>query len=400
MNGIELLKEVRKQIENPPLSVMMTAYSDVDSAVDAMKAGAKDFISKPFDMEDLIAITKPHFDYVDLLNERDVLKAQLKKKTYLNIVGSSVPIKDVYQLISKVAKTNSTVLITGDTGTGKELVSRAIHAQSDRNQEPFIAINCTTISENILESELFGHEKGAFTDAKNTKKGLFEIADSGTILLDEIGDMPMQLQVKLLRVLQDKRFRRIGGHKDIQVDVRIISATHQNLEQKIADGSFREDLYFRLNVFPIHLPSLKERDDDVVLIAEAIIHELAEDFGREPKKISEEAKQAFLSYDWPGNIRELRNILERIMILEEDKTIKKSSLPHFFNTKSGLNISVETFKKSKEKAVSEFEINYLINLLKQYKGNVTQASEAAQIDRTVFQRYLKKYKIQSSTYKN
>ncbi|MCB0280442.1 MAG: sigma-54-dependent Fis family transcriptional regulator, partial [Calditrichaeota bacterium] len=247
--------------------------------------------------------------------------------------------------------------------------------------------------------ELFGYEKGAFTDAKSTKKGLFEIADGGTILLDEIGDMPVALQVKLLRVLQDKRFRRIGGHKDIQVDVRIISATHQNLEKKITEGLFREDLYFRLNVFPINLPPLKDRGNDVIEIADSIVTDLSSEFGKKKKQISPEVQLAFKEYHWPGNIRELRNILERIMILEESEIIELKSLPHFLKSETQDHLYLDSFRKAKDSAIKNFEMSYLKQMLSRYNGNVTQAAEAAQIDRTVFQRYLKKYKIQSADYK-
>ena len=310
----------------------------------------------------------------------------------------------MYKLIEKVAPTSSTVLLTGESGTGKELAARAVHELSSRKNEPFIAINCTAIAETMLEAELFGFEKGAFTDAKEQKKGLFELADGGTIFFDEIGDMPLNLQAKLLRVLQEKTLRRIGGQQDISVDVRIVSATHQHLEERIEQKLFREDLYYRLNVFPIELPALRDRKSDILLMSSAFIKEYAYEFGVKEKTFSEDVEHAFTEYKWRGNIRELKNTIERLMIIVEEDTIPFSALPkhitkHVSHVPQHTEKPLSPFKSAKTEIVNQFEIEYLSTLLAKTKGNVTEAAKHANLDRGAFQRLLRKHDIKSDNFR-
>jgi two-component system, NtrC family, response regulator AtoC len=395
LSGIDLINEVKKN-ENSPYIVMMTAYSDVETAVEAMKSGAYDFLSKPFDIEELDKICSDVFALIDLKNERDLLKKQVQNITHFEMLGKSKVMEDTYSLISKVAPTNSTVLLQGETGTGKEVAARSIHQLSDRADKAFIAINCTAITESILESELFGNEKGAFTDAKQMKKGLFEIADQGTLFLDEIGDMPVSLQAKILRVLQEKTIRRLGGAKDIKVDVRIISATNKVLDKLVEEKLFREDLFFRINVFPITLPALRDRENDVVLLANAFIRHYSIEFGKSISPLNSEIQNFFLKYTWPGNIRELKNTIERILILLDHSEILEADLPMFLQKKEINTLKPNlSFKQGKAVVVDDFEQNYLTNLLIKHSGNVTKSAKEANIDRSSFLRLCKKTSYKS-----
>ena len=406
MSGLELITKVR-EFSDSPYMIMMTAFGDVDLAVDVMKAGAYDFITKPFKIKELEKITDRIFRLLDKMDGKDAFNAQLKKISFNGMIGQSAEIRRVYKLIEKVAQTNSTVLLAGESGTGKDLAAKAIHDLSDRVENPFIAINCTAIAETMLEAELFGFEKGAFTDAKDQKKGLFELADGGTIFFDEIGDMPINLQAKLLRVLQDKTFRRIGGQKDISVDVRIVSATHQNLEKNIEEGLFREDLFYRLNVFPIEIPPLRDRGEDILLLSSVFIKEYSYEFNVQDKTLDPDVESLFLSYKWRGNIRELKNIIERIMIIEETNTISIQSLPkHILNSSPELPPKKEDttainlpFKSAKSDIVNTFEVNYLTKMLIKTKGNVSEAAKLANLDRGAFQRLLRKHKIKSEDFR-
>lgn len=398
-DGLELIKKIKESKDEVDI-IMMTAYGDVDIAVEAMKLGAKDFISKPFEFEDLLKKSNVIFSLIDIKNQRDLLLKKAKDNNkYHDIIANSSAMKEVFDLIQKVAPLNSTVMINGETGTGKELVAKAIHDNSLRKDENFIAINCTTLTESLLESELFGFEKGAFTDAKSMKKGLFELADKGTILFDEIGDMPVNLQAKLLRVLQDKKIRRIGGERDISVDVRIVTATNKNLKELVDLGQFRDDLYFRLNVFPIELPALKDRDYDVILLAEEFIRQYSKEFSKKTAKMSAEFKEALIHYHWPGNIRELKNMIERIVILSSGSELKISDLPQFLQNTSNKSTSDISFKNAKKESVARFEKDYIIQKLIQTNGNVKKAAELSQLDRTVLQRYLKKLDINPLQFK-
>ena len=358
-NGLDLLPEITR-IDPETIVVVMTAHGDVETAVTAMKNGAYDYLSKPYSIEEVNLLIKK-------IIQTNLVKSQLQhyqerlESHFSQILGENYSIKILREHIAMAAKTDhTTVLIRGESGTGKELVARQIHFQSGRANKPFIDVNAAAVSGTLLESELFGHEKGAFTDAQKQKKGLFELANGGTLFLDEIGDLDASLQVKLLRVLQERKFRRVGGTTDIHVDVRIISATNANLEQKMKEGSLRKDLFYRLNVFTINLTPLRERRDDVVLLAKSFLDEYRKEFSKENiTGFSEDALKLMQAYDYPGNVRELRNIIERAVLLETSNLIRSASLPDELKK----NIESVEFKsdeessktKTKEKTVTKDE---------------------------------------------
>lgn len=399
VDGLDLISEVRAENASVPI-LMITAHGDISVAVEAMKRGAFDFLPKPFSLEELAEKLAPVFKRIDLQNERDALIAEKRAKGFAEFVGSSKAMAHVFDLIKHVADTTSTVIITGETGTGKELVARAVHDNSTRREKPFIAINCTTLSETMLESELFGYEKGAFTDAKEQKKGLFETADGGTLFFDEIGDMPLALQAKLLRVLQDKQIRRLGGTQDFPVNVRIVTATHRNLELMVREGGFREDLFFRLNVFPIALPPLRERGADIVELAEHFLAGFSVEFAKSLTRFSGEAKQALLASSWTGNVRELKNVVERIAILTRGEQVEAHDLPESLKRESASDaFAIEPFKEKKQAVIDSFETNYIIYVLKETQGNVSRAAELVSMDRTAFQRLIRKHEIDTNLYR-
>ncbi|MGW8311879.1 MAG: sigma-54-dependent transcriptional regulator [Desulfuromonadales bacterium] len=336
IDGLEVLAKV-KEIDSEIIVVMVTALGVLETAVKAMRLGAYDYINKPFNLDELSIIVKKALENRQLRKEVAHLRsAQESKFGINNIIGQSRHMKQVLEMVRKVAKSDaSTVLIQGESGTGKELIARAIHMESARKDQPFMAINCAAVPETLLESELMGHEKGAFTDAKSQKRGLFEISDGGTIFLDEIGDMEMGMQAKLLRVLEERTFRRVGGTKEIPVDVRIISATNQELLKKIEEKTFRNDLYYRLQVIPIYLPALRERRDDIMPLVEFFINYYNKEFGKSVTGVSKMAEKFLEEYEWPGNVRELRNIIERAIILENEETLMLEHLPHELISKTG-----------------------------------------------------------------
>jgi two-component system, NtrC family, response regulator AtoC len=322
MTGLEVLRALRGQ-DNDVVVIMITAYSTVESAVDAIKLGAYDYITKPFDMDELLRKVQKALETTKLRREVRELRRTLQHEYGIErIIGQHPCMLKLFDMIRRVASSGaSTVFLRGGSGTGKDLVARVIHYNSDRAPKPFMNITCTAISETLLESELFGHEKGAFTDAKTAKKGLFELADGGTIFLDEVGDMPTGLQAKLLRFLEDRTFRRVGGASEIQVDVRIIAATNRDIDKAVEEGKFRSDLLFRLNVIPIELPPLRERGEDVSLLARFFVTHFAMEFRKPITKIDEEAVAQLSNYAWPGNVRELRNVIERAVLLSQGDTI-------------------------------------------------------------------------------
>jgi len=326
IDGLSLLKQAR-ELQSHLAVIVMTAYADVDNAVLAMKNGAFDYITKPFKFDEILLTIQRALSYEDALAENEVLRSRLGATRHFELlVGDSAPMMNVYRLIEKVAKTNSTVLIRGESGTGKELVAKAIHSSSPRHSEEFVTINCAALPETLLESELFGYVKGAFTGASYNKKGLFELAHNGTIMLDEISTMPLSMQSKLLRVLQEKEIRRVGGTASIPVDARVVAATNENLEKKISDGTFREDLYYRISVIPVEIPPLRERKSDIPLL---IAHFL-EIFGRENNRavdITRQAIEVLSEQSWPGNVRELENMLKRLATLCENNLIKLDDIP-------------------------------------------------------------------------
>ncbi len=328
VDGIEVLEKVKKLREDS-LVIMMSAYGDVNTSVKAMKLGAYDFIEKPFNFEKLKITVSKALETVNLKKEVHVFKDRQKALYGMaNIVGRTAIMANVFEMVEKIARSDATtVLLQGESGTGKDVIAKAIHYQSRRAGNPYLEINCTSLPETLIESELFGHEKGAYTDAKVMKKGFFELADSGTILLDEIGAMPMSTQAKLLRVIENKSFKRLGGVKEIVVDARIIAATNNDLKDSSANGTFREDLYYRLKVFPIFLPPLRERKEDIPLLIQHFINTFNRDFKKKVQGISRETEEMMLNYKWPGNVRELKNVIERAIILENEEVILPEHLP-------------------------------------------------------------------------
>jgi DNA-binding NtrC family response regulator len=327
ISGIEVLEKIKEHDEDIVV-IMVTANSALENAVSAMRLGATDYISKPFNLDELSIVVKKALETSDLKQEVIRLRSETKKEGLPNIIGESRQIKYLMEVLDKVARSEaSTVLVQGESGTGKELVAKWIHYSSNRAEKPFIAINCAAVPATLLESELFGYEKGAFTDAKATKKGLFELADGGTVFLDEIGDMEMGMQAKLLRFLEDRSFRRIGGSRVFTVDVRIISATNKELLKSIEEKTFRNDLYYRLQVIPIFLPSLRERKEDIIPLATHFIKMYNKDFNKKVVGIAGMAERIMTDYSWPGNIRELKNVIERAIILGNDDTLLLEHLP-------------------------------------------------------------------------
>ncbi len=327
ISGTEVLERL-KDYDDELVVIMVTAQSGLDTAVNAMRLGAHDYVSKPFNLDELSIIIRKALETSDLKREVARLRSETKKTFPPNIIGDSRHMKYLMEVLDKVARSEaSTVLVQGESGTGKELVAKWIHYSSNRAEKPFIAINCAAVPATLLESELFGHEKGAFTDAKTTKKGLFELADGGTVFLDEIGDMEMGMQAKLLRFLEDRTFRRIGGGRVFSVDVRIISATNKDLQKSIEDKTFRNDLYYRLQVIPIFLPALRERREDILPLATHFIEVYNRDFNKKVQGIAPLAERMMLGYGWPGNVRELKNVIERAIILGNDEMLLLEHLP-------------------------------------------------------------------------
>lgn len=404
MDGLTALEKIRS-LDDPPMVIMITAYGDVKSAVTAMKMGAHDYISKPFELAEMEHAVARAAEVLSLRRQVNAFKRQSFPAKFGEMIGESPAVREVFQAITKIARSPSaTVLITGESGTGKELAARAIHNLSPRSQGPFVALNCTAIQETLLESELFGYEKGAFTDAKKSTPGLFEVASGGTIFLDEIGDMSVKLQAKLLRVLQDKIIRRLGGHREIPVDVRVIAATHQDLEQEIKAGRFREDLYFRLAVIPMHMPRLSDRREDVPLLVKAFLKEFCQDLSKPLMEFSPEAMSALQNYPWPGNVRELRNLIERLVILEEEKTLTLKHLPPVIASRSAGQVKSPdgepgTFRECKDRCVGDFERDYLSNLLVRHRGNVSRSAREAGMGRSGFQRLMQRHGLHSEDFR-
>ncbi len=327
MSGVEVLRHIKETDPSVPV-IMVTAYASADTAVEALRLGAYDYLTKPFKLEELKANIRNALEKVRLKRENETLKRELKKSQGLDsMLGGSRVMLELFEHIKSVATTNSTVLITGESGTGKELAAKAIHVRSPRAGEPFVSINCGAVPETLLESELFGHLKGSFTGATANHKGLFEVAHRGTILLDEIAEMSPTMQVKFLRVLQEKKIRRIGSTEELEVDVRILAATNKDLERGVQDRSFREDLYYRLNVIPIHMPPLRERREDIPLLATHFLAKASASTKKNLTKIADEAMERLQTYDWPGNVRELENVIERAVALEPTGVVLPERLP-------------------------------------------------------------------------
>jgi DNA-binding NtrC family response regulator len=394
-DGIEILKASKEENQLMPV-IVMTAYGSVETAVTAMKEGAFDFITKPFDIDHLLMLIKRALETQRVLTENILLKEEFASKLgFPRIIGKSEKITDVAQLVQKVAPTKTTVLLLGGSGTGKELFARAIHNLSHRRNYPFVPINCAAIPKDLLESELFGHEKGSFTGADAKKLGKFELADGGTIFLDEVGDMDLILQSKLLRAIEESEIERVGGIKTIKVDVRIVAASNKDLEKAVEDKSFREDLYYRLNVFPIKIPLLKERKEDIPLLVEYFINRYCLELKTSQKSISKDALDILMNYHWKGNVRELENTIERAIILCDGDVI---TLEHIVLTqRSGEQplLSEGTLEDVAKKALKIAETQRIAEALRQTKGNKSKASELLRVSYKTLLTKIKEYGIET-----
>jgi DNA-binding NtrC family response regulator len=404
IDGMEVLRTFRKEYPDS-IIIMITGFSTVETAVEAMKLGAFDYIPKPFTPDEVAIVVKKAIEKKNLMLENIYLRQELQGKYgFHNIVGKSKKMQEVYRVIAKVAVTDSTVLIYGQSGTGKELIARAIHFNSPRREKQFVPVDCAVLSENLLESELFGHIRGSFTGAVTTKPGLFEVADGGTVFLDEVGNISLSIQAKLLRVLQEREFTPVGGTKAKRVDIRLIAATNKDLEKMIKEEVFREDLYYRLNIVPISLPTLKERQEDIPLLAVHFLKKYAEEMGKTIKGFTPEAMEKMMRYPWPGNIRELENVVERTVVMiddemvrvehlmlpgQQEKEILENQIPL---TSEGLK---EIKKQMREKAVEEIEKAFVLNALERHQWNVTRAAAEVGMLRPNFQALMRKYNLRA-----
>ncbi len=382
MTGLQLLKEIKK-IEPNVIFILITAYSSFESAIEALRGGASDYLVKPFDLEELIFRIENAIKKRELQIEVSSLKTEKLKE--LNIVGKSEAIENVKEIIKKVASLNTNVLITGESGSGKELVAQLIHYQSSRPGR-FIPINCASIPENLLESELFGYKRGAFTGAVSDKDGVFKLADKGTVFLDEITELPLLLQPKLLRVIETFEYIPLGGTKTEKVDVRIIAATNREIEEEVKKGNFREDLYYRLNVIPIRIPPLRDRIEDIPVLIEYFMNKISTRFNIKPKKFDKNALKLLLDYNWPGNVRELENLIERILVLEKEETINTEIIKKYLT-------KIEQDNKKETSNLSEIEKNTILKTLEECKGNITKASKKLGVHPSTLYRKLKKLNI-------
>lgn len=394
LDGLALLEEVKSRY--PQIAViMMTAFSSIDSAVEAMRRGAEDYLSKPLQLGDVQVRIERALKQRAIENRLRRLETQVRDRyRFDQIVGRSPAMQRVFQIIERVAPTNTTVLISGRTGTGKELVARAIHYNSPRASGPFVDINCGALPEHLVEAELFGHQKGAFTGATETRKGLFEVADGGTLFLDEVQALKPELQAKLLRALQERTIRRVGGRENIEVDVRIIAATNQDIAEAVRKGEFREDLYYRLNVVHIYLPELRERREDIPLLIEHFLEKYARENGQEPKRFSNEAMRLLMSYDWPGNVRELQNAIEHALTLSSGPVLTIADLPPHISGAVGRMGASDALGQAR--TLEEVERRHILRVLEECGGNHTRAAEILGIDRRTLYRKLDKYKISAA----
>jgi two-component system response regulator AtoC len=382
MDGLEALAELR-QVAPDVVVVMMTAYASVDTAVQAMKNGAYDYLVKPFDPDEVDLLINKIVSHQELMLENILLRRRLEERDEFDeIIGQSQPMLDLFETLSRVAPADSTVLITGESGTGKELVARAIHGNSPRCYYPFITVSCGALPDTLLESELFGYEKGAFTGANQTRKGRIEMANGGTLFLDEIGEISAKTQVDLLRVLQEKKIQRLGSEREIPVDVRILAATNRDLLKAIGEKRFREDLYYRLNVISIHLPPLRDRQEDIPILAKHFIRKICLEMNKEPVKIGSEAMKSLTNYHWPGNVRELENIVERALVIGTGKTIVPGDLPF-----SGGQMQEAELPES----IQEMERLHIKRILNKTSWNISQSARRLGIDRQTLYNKMEKY---------
>jgi two-component system response regulator PilR (NtrC family) len=398
MSGVDVLRAAKRVDQDIP-GIMITAFASTDTAVEAMRLGACDYLSKPFDVDLLKMKVREKIENRQLRQENVLLKRTLGlSHQFANIIGRSEAMLAVFKMTETVARTNSTILLTGESGTGKGLVAQAIHFHSLRREKPMVSLNCGAMPENLLESELFGHMRGAFTGAEANKKGLLEVAEKGTIFLDEIGEMSAVMQVKLLRVLQERRFRRVGGLEELQADIRVIAATNQDLTKAVAEGRFREDLFYRINVIPIMLPPLRERREDIPLLAEHFLAKYAEQMGKDVTSISHDAMELLMRHDWPGNIRELENVLERAVALEATPTVLSESLPPVIRGGGPRSVpapteAIPSIGFDLEAHVKEIERGYIAQALERAGGVQVKAADLLGMSFRSFRYYVKKYNL-------
>jgi DNA-binding NtrC family response regulator len=407
-SGLDVLREA-KRLRPETVVVMITAHGSEKIAVEAMKAGAEDYVPKPFDNEEIRLVVQRALERTRMAREhRELLDRVQRDYAFESLIGSGAAMQRVFETIRKVAETDLTVLVRGESGTGKELVAQALHNRSQRRDRPFVAVNCAAISRELVESELFGHEKGAFTGADARRQGRFEVADGGTIFLDEIGDMPPETQAKVLRVLQERSFERVGGTKPIQVDVRVVAATHRNLEEEVRQGRFREDLYYRLRVVEIDLPPLRERIGDVPSLALRFLEQVNERLGREKQRLSESALAQLARQRWPGNVRELRNAIEQASVLASGAVIDVADLrlgdpigaapvatpPGVEASFAGAESAVP-FSEAKRRAVEGFERDFLLRALRAHGGNISRAAESIGMVRQSLQQKIRELGLRS-----
>ncbi len=387
MDGIQTLQEIKALRKDIPV-IMISGHGNIELAVRATREGAYDFLEKPLSLERVLLSSRRALERSALERENRDLKENLTKKWRL--IGESSAIKTLRATVEMAARSQSKVLITGESGSGKELVARLLHSLSSRSSNPFIEVNCAAIPQELIESELFGHEKGSFTGAFERKKGKFELADGGTLFLDEIGDMSLQTQAKVLRVIETQEFQRVGGSTNLKVDVRVIAATNKDLNEEVKRGNFREDLFFRLNVIPISVPPLKDRKEDIPLLVEYFIQSLASEYGQTPKKITDEAIRELQRYDWPGNIRELKNLIERLLIMTPSSVINARDIQLVNKRYEGSDYFIyKTLKEARE----AFERDFIVRRLEENRWNISRTAEVLNIERSNLHRKIKAYNI-------
>jgi two-component system response regulator AtoC len=394
MGGLDLLSTLKAK-GNEATVIVMSAYGNMDLALDAMKAGAYDYVQKPFKPDEVVLALRKAEERELLRRENRALRDEIRKEhRFEDILAKSARMQEIFRTISKIAEYKTTVLVTGESGVGKELVARAIHRRSTRRGGPFVAVNCGAIPANLLESELFGHKKGAFTDAVNDRRGLFEEATTGTLFLDEIGELPLGLQVKLLRILEDEKIRRLGETRDVQVDVRIITATHRDLHAETKAGRFREDLFYRLNVLPIHCPPLRERRDDIPLLIDHFVAKNNTRLGTSIRGLDTETRRLLYEYAWPGNVRELENTIERAMVLAEGEQIIAADLPERIReARDPVQVQLASGELSVKKTTRIIEEILIRRALQKTKGNRTRAAEVLEISHRALLYKIKDYQI-------
>ncbi len=389
IDGIETMMEIRKMHEEASI-IIITAYATVDTAIAAMKEGAQEYIVKPCNPSEISLLVSRIIKVKNLQRENKILRKKLTRQySFEDIISKNARMKEIFDLIREIASLRSTVLIQGESGTGKELIARAIHNSGERARKPFIGVSCAALAETLLESELFGYEKGAFTGAAAQKKGKFELADGGTIFLDEIGDISPKLQMDLLRVLQERSFYRVGGTTEVQVDVRVIAATHVDLQEAVSDGRFRDDLFYRLNVINIHIPPLRERREDIPLLAKHFLVRLSHELGKDAEELSESGLRALLDYDWPGNVRELENVMERALVTCKTHVLTEEDFAFLTNDTRQRREWVVPPNMTME----ELQRQVIAATLQRTQGNVKEAAAALGIDRSTLYEWIKKHDI-------